>query len=364
MQDSNPRLQGLHILVVEDEKYDREVLVDLLEALGAEVSSAASYCGAKSLLERHHFHAIVTDQFLGDGEGLHLRGFSGDAAVILLTGKGSEELAAHAISRGVVRYLPKSESGQYLSSIGPVVAEAVGEQRVRTLQAAREDALRKQNIQLQRQVESMAHTLRAPIEASHAAAAGLLGLSQVQKDPLSNRYVQLIKQGTGRAIHYLDSTRTFAMLRAEEAAPVELDQVLKNCLQELATPIAERRVTLEVEELPRVLGAGPQLETAFEQLIKNVLRHTPPESHAWVRATPCGVGMTRVTIEDDGPGVEASRLLEATAPFITYDMKPDRGPGLGLAIVRRIVGYHGGELTLSARAEGGLCVALTLPLAH
>lgn len=350
----------MKILVVEDERFDREVLIDVLEALGATVESATSYYGARSLLEREAYHAIVTDQYLGDGEGLQLQSFSGAAAVILLTGRGSETLAAEAISSGVVRYVPKSEDGQYVSNIGLTVAEAVLEQRNRLTQAARENTLRRQNIQLQRQVESMAITLRAPIEAARAASSGLMGLPQIQKDALSHRYVELIKQGTGRALQYLDSTRQFNLLKAEPAAPVALDAVVDQCQHQLASALADHRLAVHTEGLPQVLADASQLGILFHQLFKNVLRHTPAGTSVWIHTAAAAGGLTRVVFEDDGPGLEPSKRASAMSPFVTFDMSPERGPGLGLAIVQRIVALQGGTAELTQSEHGGLKVSFTL----
>ena len=72
----------------------------------------------------------------------------------------------------------------------------------------------------------------------------------------------------------------------------------------------------------------------------------------------------RVRVEDDGPGVPEEDLKRIIEPFQRLDPARRRntaGVGLGLTIASRIVNGAGGRLTLSNRAEGGLCAEVELP---
>jgi len=70
-------------------------------------------------------------------------------------------------------------------------------------------------------------------------------------------------------------------------------------------------------------------------------------------------GCTRIEILDRGPGMSEAVLQHALIPF--YSTKRN-GTGLGLALTREIVEAHGGRLSLQNRRDGGLCVAVQLPL--
>lgn len=72
----------------------------------------------------------------------------------------------------------------------------------------------------------------------------------------------------------------------------------------------------------------------------------------------------RIRVEDDGPGVPEADLQRIIEPFQRLDPARRRntaGVGLGLTIASRIVTSAGGQLTLSNRAEGGLCAQIELP---
>ncbi|MBV1776334.1 HAMP domain-containing protein [Burkholderiaceae bacterium DAT-1] len=74
-------------------------------------------------------------------------------------------------------------------------------------------------------------------------------------------------------------------------------------------------------------------------------------------------GQLTLTIRDHGPGIPHDQIGDASKPFHRLDVsrRADGGSGLGLAIVERIARIHGGTLTLSNHAEGGLIVRIQMP---
>ena len=72
--------------------------------------------------------------------------------------------------------------------------------------------------------------------------------------------------------------------------------------------------------------------------------------------------MLRVTVRDQGPGVDAALLPDLFARFYrTPDARSLPGAGLGLALVDRVARAHGGEAHAALVAPHGLSVTLTLP---
>jgi signal transduction histidine kinase len=72
-----------------------------------------------------------------------------------------------------------------------------------------------------------------------------------------------------------------------------------------------------------------------------------------------GGGSQRITILDNGPGIEEAALGKLFRPF--YTTKAD-GTGLGLAVVQKIIVQHGGRVEVRNRPEGGAAFTVTLPL--
>lgn len=105
-----------------------------------------------------------------------------------------------------------------------------------------------------------------------------------------------------------------------------------------------------------------QLQRALLNLVLNALDAVSTGGHVWIRVDPTPAAGTRcrIVVDDDGEGIDPSRLHRVFDPFYTTK---DTGTGLGLAIVHRIAEAHGGSVTASNRSEGGASFALQLPIA-
>jgi signal transduction histidine kinase len=71
-----------------------------------------------------------------------------------------------------------------------------------------------------------------------------------------------------------------------------------------------------------------------------------------------------VTVEDNGPGIDETRLEEVFEPFVRLEASRSNatgGTGLGLTLARAVAREHGGDIMLSNRKSGGLCASLRLP---
>jgi signal transduction histidine kinase len=106
-----------------------------------------------------------------------------------------------------------------------------------------------------------------------------------------------------------------------------------------------------------------QLQQALLNLVKNA-HESSPEGQAPADSVRIRVSTRpewlRIEVLDRGSGMNEAVLHNALMPF--YSTKRN-GTGLGLALTREIVEAHGGRLSLQNRDEGGLCVAVQLPLA-
>ena len=73
----------------------------------------------------------------------------------------------------------------------------------------------------------------------------------------------------------------------------------------------------------------------------------------------CGVAGLRLSIQDNGPGMNAEQRARIFEPFFTTKA---RGTGLGMAIARRIMEAHGGNIAVG-ESDQGTTIVLSLPLA-
>ena len=128
----------------------------------------------------------------------------------------------------------------------------------------------------------------------------------------------------------------------------------------------ESQVEIEVlsaADLPAIRIDRERMATALQNVIRNAIEHSARGSRVTVSFASlelAGVRWLGLAVRDRGPGFEPEELDRVFEPF--HSRRPG-GIGLGLAIARRIVRAHGGEIAAANGAEGGGVVAIRLPAA-
>jgi len=142
---------------------------------------------------------------------------------------------------------------------------------------------------------------------------------------------------------------------------------VKTCCD--AADLREKQLTVEVELLARahhVWGDPARLSQVFWNLLKNAVKFTPPGGTIHVRTTnrPAD-GALVCTVADTGIGIEPDAIGRIFAAFEQEDRHVTRqfgGLGLGLAITKALVDFHGGAIEAASDGKGrGATFTVTLP---
>ncbi|HEY5610099.1 MAG TPA: ATP-binding protein, partial [Thermoanaerobaculia bacterium] len=146
---------------------------------------------------------------------------------------------------------------------------------------------------------------------------------------------------------------------------VDVNRVIGQCIQLVDHKVELGNVTLRLEldeELPLLRGDSGQIEQLLLALIMNAIEAMPQGGNLRV-ATSTDAAAENVTmiVEDDGIGIPQSILPQLFEPFVTT--KEEKGVGLGLAISRRIVERHHGEIGVQSEAGRGTKFTITIPVA-
>jgi len=198
-------------------------------------------------------------------------------------------------------------------------------------------------------VGAIAHDLRTPLTRLAfllaSAPEGLRGKAEAQ--------IAEMEQMIAATLDFVaDETR----VRPHEA--VDLALLVEGVVDDLAD--TGRDVALAAAAPATVSGDPILLKRLFANLINNAVTYGE-------RATvtlSAAEGWAAVEIADAGPGLAAQDLERAFEPFYRAEGSRNRatgGIGLGLAIVKAAARRHGGDVTLSNRAEGGLSACVRLP---
>lgn len=147
---------------------------------------------------------------------------------------------------------------------------------------------------------------------------------------------------------------------------VSLANVVDRAVRQSRATAEERGVTVstDVPSNLAVAGSDTLLLRAIRNLVDNALRASPVGGTVQILSRRDHDSVT-LTVQDEGPGIPVDDLERVFEPFFQVNKArtPGDSHGLGLAICRRIVRAHGGEVTASTPPEGGARLVVTLPAA-
>lgn len=218
-------------------------------------------------------------------------------------------------------------------------------------------------------VANASHELRTPLAAMRTS----LDVAMAKPGPVPS-HIHTLADRFRRELDQVDRLlEGFLTLAHTQHGPVADQSVLS--LAEAARAAVEQRteaiallgMDIEQRECPEAWVTGSQtlLSRMVENVIDNAINHNQPGG--WVRITTAVKGQVACFVaENGGSAIDPDDVKELARPFRRIGAQrtgQDKGAGLGLAIVASIAEVHGGRLDLRARSDGGLRVAITLPLA-
>jgi signal transduction histidine kinase len=223
-------------------------------------------------------------------------------------------------------------------------------------------------------ISGVSHELRTPL-AQIRWFAELLHMGKLRSEEERHRSLRIIDQEARRLTYLVENVLSFS--RAERkanrisSAATDLEREVRDALEMFAPLARSRRATLRSE-----LEHGVTLEVdrdALRQILLNLLDNA-------VKYGPRGqtitVGMAathengrgarvRLWVEDQGPGIPPADRERVWEPYVRLDRDAEGatgGSGIGLAVVRELVGLHGGRTWLEeARSGTGTRVVIELP---
>ena len=218
----------------------------------------------------------------------------------------------------------------------------------------------------QRFAANASHELRTPL----AVTQTLLDVARKDPNRDNGELVDRLHAVNTRAI---DLTEAMLLLSRADQRSFTREHVDLSLLAEEATetllPLAEERgVTVETSgDVAPTIGSNALLLQLITNLVHNAIVHNLPEQGTvWV-TTSVHPESVVLTVENTGEQLTPQLVSTLGEPFHrgTKRIRTDHGGvGLGLALVKSITEAHGGTLTLTPRAAGGLCVTVQLPRAR
>jgi signal transduction histidine kinase len=167
-----------------------------------------------------------------------------------------------------------------------------------------------------------------------------------------------ILQGLEQSLQKLERTMRRTLTFTKPLQPRLQPLVVSRLLDAVARRARPLPVELEcAADLPPLQADEALLEEALWNLVQNSFEARTPAGRVRLAARRSGGGELELSVEDDGPGIAASVLPNLFKPFCTTK---EHGAGLGLALSRKIVEAHGGEIRADRSALGGARFTLRL----
>jgi signal transduction histidine kinase len=229
--------------------------------------------------------------------------------------------------------------------------------------------LRRSNAELEQFAYVASHDLQEPLRK---VASFCQLLEKRYRDKLDERglkYIDFAVDGAKRMQVLINDLLTFSRVgRASDVLePVPLGEPLNAAATALSTAIEETSAVIERPgSLPEVMGDATLLGMLWQNLIGNAIKFRAADRTPVIRITADEQpdGGWRIGVADNGIGVPAEF---ADKVFVIFQRLHARdaypGTGIGLALCKRIVEQHGGEMSLDTTYSGGTRIYFTLPAA-
>ncbi len=223
--------------------------------------------------------------------------------------------------------------------------------------SARADTFREQFLGV------VGHELRAPLFALQLSVGALQRGGEL--DEAQSRQVSHMATATRRMERMLHELLDYTRARLSgglpvRAAPLALDKVVEQTVEEFQSTHPTRRIVTRVEG--NLLGTWDKgrLLQLLDNLVSNALRHSPEDTPVEVRLTGEGNNVT-LSVRNEGAPVPLEERASLFEPFRRGKKAGGDGLGLGLYIVRQIVVAHGGRISVESGTGLGTRFSVSLP---
>ena len=261
------------------------------------------------------------------------------------------------------------------------------ERRAAELTRANRD-LEQKNQEIEMFVYSVSHDLRSPL-VNLQGFGRELGLARNELQTLLNgelsaaerdRALQVAEGDMGQSVHFIQTAVTRlsniidALLRLSRAGRieyhpkmVEVRPIIQRIVEAMRGTIAARGAEIVIEDLSAVWGDPTALEQIFANLIGNAVNYLDPqrpgkvEIGSIVREVEGVEKPLTFFVRDNGLGIPESYLPKVFAIFQRLHGEIATGEGVGLALVRRVVERHGGQVWVESTAGVGSTFFVAFP---
>ncbi|MFF3957741.1 ATP-binding protein [Streptomyces sp. NPDC001890] len=249
-----------------------------------------------------------------------------------------------------------------------IVGELAESREREQLLAEQAQELRRSNAELEQFAYVASHDLQEPLRKVASFCRLLEKRAAASLDDRARQYIDYAVDGATRMQVLIDDLLAFSRVGRvhDKWKPVGLDRTLDRALADLALVIEESGATVVRESpLPEVTGDATALSMVWQNLIGNAVKFRRPD-------VPCRITVECVRegedwhlcVSDNGIGIAPESAQKVFVIFQRLHGRDEyEGTGIGLALCRKIVEFHGGRIWLDEETSEGTRIRFTLPVA-
>ena len=226
--------------------------------------------------------------------------------------------------------------------------------------------LEKRNLELQEFAFVASHDLQEPLRKIQVFG-NMLEQKSTLLGPESRDYIERMQKAAARMQHLLESLLAYSRVTtiAAPSSRIDLKVAVQEALSNLEIVLEQTGAVVDAGDLPAIQADESQTIQLFQNLIANALKfqreNEPPRIKIYTRGSGTR-NMCEICVEDNGIGFDQKYIDRIFTPFQRlHDRGAYEGVGMGLAICKKIVERHGGEITAESEPGKGSRFILTLP---
>ncbi len=226
--------------------------------------------------------------------------------------------------------------------------------------------LKRSNAELEEFAYVASHDLQEPLRMVSMYVQLLSRRYSGKLDSEAEEFIHFAKDGAQRMSRLITDLLDYSRLgkRGQPFAPVELEDSCRQAKENLKLVISDSRAELKCENLPKIMGDAGQMIRLLQNLIGNAIKYR--RSDVAPKISVVGERIAdrwRVTVSDNGIGIDPAhferifQVFQRLHPHGSYE-----GTGIGLAICKKIVERHGGEIWVESKPGIGSAFVFSLPV--
>ncbi|QLK27255.1 PAS domain S-box protein [Natrinema zhouii] len=252
----------------------------------------------------------------------------------------------------------------FLESVATIIATAIERQGYERRLNETVSELEASNERLEQFAYAASHDLQEPLRMISSYLQLIESRYAAELDADGREFIDYAVDGANRMSEMIDGLLEYSRIdtQGDPFEPVDLDAVLADVLTDLQMMVEQSDAEIAVEPLPEVQGDSRQLRQLFQNLLSNAIEYSGDKSpQVDVTAEQRGRNW-EISVRDDGIGIDPDDQDRVFQVFQRLHTREEYdGTGIGLALCRRIVERHGGEIWVDAEPGEGSTFTFTIP---